>query len=224
MAEFIPKIGQIYSRDSLKVMAFNLIKTAIITNKLKSGKCYSVPTLAKTLGVSRSPVREALLELSAKGFVEFLPRRGVRIKELSKTDIINLIYYRKALEKSVAEHIDRIGMTTELWSNLTENLEKMSSLSKTGDTKTIMNMDREFHQMLAEHTRNPFLVKALEDVRDLADWSNYSLMEEFDRTPEIIKEHFAIIDHLKKEDLQGAFEKIDHHLDTGLDRMLKYLF
>ena len=97
---------------SLKEWAFQQIKEAILTNELKPGEVYTDQDMARELGTSKTPVREALIELTARGFFEFIPRKGFQLKRLTRKDIKNLLDFRKILEVGIIRHITPI-MTDE---------------------------------------------------------------------------------------------------------------
>ena len=96
-------------------MAYNALRDAISNGNLRHDEIYNEIALAKELGISRTPVREALLELSSQELVTFLPRRGVIVNSFTDKDIEEVFELRKAIELAAVEkelrrrHIERLG-------------------------------------------------------------------------------------------------------------------
>jgi DNA-binding GntR family transcriptional regulator len=149
-------------------MAFQAIKSAILSQKLVPGEVYNEQGLAKEPGISKTPVREALLDLSIKGFLTPIPRRGVRVNVLTEKDIRDLYEVRRALEAAIV---------TCITPRLNENdLKKIEEIHKRG-RETIQNndrigylkIDREFHLCLAGITKNRYIIPGKSTKNDILD-------------------------------------------------------
>lgn len=211
MSAQVPPLKSIETPVSLKEMAFEAIKEAILANQLRPGNLYSEPSLARELGISRTPVREALLELASRGFLTFIRRKGFQINEFSEHDIRNLFACRRALELAVIREI-----TPSIADHAIEELDAIRTrdvqAANARDSKVSVRVDREFHLFLASLTRNPYIISALENVRDLIDWTGTKILERKERPMEVLREHGAIIDMINKRDLGGAVSMMEEHL------------
>ena len=223
MAAKIPHLKEIKAPNSLKGMAFQAIKEAIMNEQLRPGKLYSEPDLAKELGISRTPIHEALIELSARGFLKLVPRKGFQINELHEDDIHNLYSFRTALETAVIREI-----TAEITDKAISEFEAISNKQKRAEEKEnwmdFLKVDRELHYFLASLTHNNYIISALENVRDLIDWTGVKILAERKGRPkEALEEHNAIIDRLKMRDVDGAVSMMKQHLKISEDRVIRFI-
>ncbi len=97
--------------STLSSMAKESIRVRIVTGEIAAGEIYSAPALAAVLGVSATPVREAMLELTADGLVEVVPNRGFRVVEPSQHDLDEIFEIRLMLEVPAAERAARRGIS-----------------------------------------------------------------------------------------------------------------
>lgn len=212
--------GQIKTPPSLKEMAFQAIKNAILTNRLEPGKIYSEFGLATELGISKTPVREALADLAVQGFVTVLARKGIRINSLTAKDIRDLYEFRAALETAIIRHI-----TPELTEQSIRRLEtiqkKQEAAIKEDNRMKYLRIDREFHLFLASLTQNQYMISALEGVRDLIDWTGSKALLRNGRIVEVKEEHNRILHTLKKRNVKSAAKMMEEHIQITLERVLE---
>jgi DNA-binding GntR family transcriptional regulator len=204
---------------SLKELAFQSIKDAIFANRLKPGETYTEQGVASELGVSKSPVREALIDLSARSFLRIIPRTGFRVNILTKDLVRDLFEFRIALEKAVILHITS-ELTNDSIKEIQFNLRKNKKASETDDLAGILRVDREFHSYLASLTGNQYIILALENVRDLIDWAGAKIVSLKGRQVEALNEHTAITKMLEERNVQEAVAKMEEHLLITQDRIL----
>jgi DNA-binding GntR family transcriptional regulator len=207
---------------SLKAIAQQSIKEAILSKRLEPGRTYTERALARELGISKTPVREALLELKERGFIRFLPRRGIQIKAFTKKDIVDLFDLRFALESMVVRRI-AAEMTPETMRRIDEIRRKELESAERRDQTQLMRVDREFHHFLSTLTRNEYVVTALENVLDLIDWMGAWTLILRERVPETLKEHGRIMETLKKKDGDGALAAMEDHMKVALKKILHNL-
>lgn len=207
---------------SLKDMALQAIKEAIWADVLHPGTIYSEPLLAQELGISRTPIREALLELAGQGFLTFLPRKGFRINRLSVEEIHHLFIFRRAIELAViAEIMPRINDKNI---KRIEDIYTRDNVAAQANSKTaFIGVDREFHTFLASLTNNQYLISALENVRDLIDWVGTKVLERPDRRHEAIREHGAIVKAICKKDLDATLQAMKNHINITEKLIIHHL-
>lgn len=197
---------------SLKEMAVRSIKNAIFEGQLESEKIYSDLHLATTLGISKTPVREALIELASNELLIHEPRKGFRIRRLSKKDVIDLFNYRIVLELSIIEMVvpeitdEGQQQLDTILSNNKSKLEQDSNYSQS------IIADRHFHTKLAELSDNPFFKKAVLQVRDLCDLAGTWSLINVGRKYEAQEEHEAILEMIRLRDVEGTKNKMEEHL------------
>jgi DNA-binding GntR family transcriptional regulator len=204
---------------SLKDMALSAIKEAILYKKLEPGVMYTEAAVSSELGISRTPIREALIHLASRGFIIYMARKGFQIRVLMEKDVKNLFELRMALELAVIRHITP-KLTEESMIKIENLLSKYTKATEAGNPIESINADRELHLSIAHLTDNPFLINAIEEIRDLIDLASIRSLEIEYRTTEAIKEHQEIIDMLKARSLEGALEKMEEHLRITGQRVL----
>lgn len=204
---------------SLKDMALLVLKNAILADQLQTQKIYKIEDLAKSLNISKTPVREALLDLAARGFVTILPRRGIEINSLEAKDIRDLYEFRAAMEIAVIRHISSSIAEQSIGQVEAINITAKACMEK-DDRIGYLKKDREFHLFLAEMTENDYLISALERVRDLVDWMGSKALVREQRMMEVFLEHAKIIQMLKKRDPEGAARMMEEHITITMENVL----
>ena len=207
---------------SLKDMVLSSIREAMLSKNLKPGIMYTEAALSAELGISRTPVREALIHLASKGFVIYMPRKGFQIKSLTEKDIENLFELRLALEMAVIRRIISI-LTAESLMRIEELGLKYMRTADAGNRIETLNVDRQFHLYLANLTDNPYIIKAIEEIRDFIDLASIRSLEFESRTAEATREHQEIIDMLKVRSIEGALQKMEDHILVTKQRILSQI-
>jgi len=208
---------------SLKEMAEQSIKKAIFEGQLEPETSYSDMQLAKTLGISKTPVREALIELASKGLLIHEARKGFKIRQLSQKGVKDLFHYRTVLELSILDMVIP-QITDEEIDQLHEILSKNKfHLEQDSEFKQSIIADRHFHMNLVELSCNPFFKKAIEQVRDLCDLAGTWSLINVGRKYEAQKEHEKILDMIKLRDVEATKNKMEEHLSITCNTIIKTL-
>jgi DNA-binding GntR family transcriptional regulator len=218
----MPALDNIKVPPSLKEMAFQSIKAAILSQRLVPGNVYNEQGLAKELGISKTPVREALLDLSIKGFVTLLPRRGVRINVLTEKDISNLYEVRRALETAMMRCITP-KLTEEDFRKIETIHHKGGEAIQSNDRVGYLQVDREFHLALANLTENRYMITSIENIRDLIDWMGFKALTRQGRMGEVQQEHQEVIENLRRRDSEGAGRFMEEHIRITEKNVLEWL-
>ena len=220
---------ELIQKRPLKEDIFNILHEKIISGAYKPGDWLRQEDIATQLGVSMTPVREALDLLVSSGLAERVPYRGVRVREMSTKDVVEAYGMRLVLEAVIAQEAAR-NMTDEQ----VRALEGMIDVMKKHDTLKEMpeerKLSREFHSAIAAASKNELLIKLYEMVANaFPDWLLY---EALFRNPELLadstattlKEHISIVEALKSRDGDRAAQRsIEHVMDSGkwLEEYLK---
>jgi len=207
----------------LKEEIFDVLHRQIIAGKYPPGEWLRQEEIASRMGVSMTPVREALDLLVAAGLAERVPYRGVKVLKLSTQEIVEAYGLRLALEAIAArEAAQRI--TREQVSALYDALDRMQSHATLSEMSHARQLSREFHSQIVEASGNSLLSKLYGIVSNsFPDWMLYEAMF---RHPELLerslldeqKEHRAIVDALAKGDADEAAQKsVEHILNLSKD-------
>jgi len=176
--------------------------------RLEPGALYSVAQLAEQLGVSRTPVREALLMLEREGRVRFERNRGVRILAPTAHDIAEVFELRLLLEvPTTATH----GAEADLGA-LAAAFDAMSAAADAGDEAAFMDGDERFHAVILAASGNRRLVAAVAQLRDAVRGRGASTVGRSRGLPEILGEHRAIHEALQAGDAERAAAAMRYHL------------
>lgn len=218
--EFFNNHGPI-KQTSLKEQAYLLIKDAILYRRLQPGVVYSQETLGQELAISRTPIREALLELQSQRYISFVRGRGFEVRSLSKKEAADIIEMREQIEiigaRFAAERI-----TNEQIKKLEDSLEDMLKKAQHKHTKTLYHVDYDFHNIIFEATGNSWLRGTIKNLRDqFLRVETQSAFDQTETTMEVYREHKAIVDALKKHDADAAAKAMEDHMRITYNRTVK---
>lgn len=209
--------------ESLKQIAYKALHRALLTGDLKPGEIYKEKDLAQMLNISRTPVREALLELAGKGLVTFLPRKGIQVTQFDLQDLNEIFELRKALELMAIEKVAG-KITQDQLQGIESVLREQSSCADASDFMGFLTHDREFHTLLSELTDNRRLVANLETIRDLIQFMGAHALSAHGRLQEVIAEHQRVLTALASQDPEEARNTMAHHLEMSRQKAESILF
>jgi DNA-binding GntR family transcriptional regulator len=200
------------------------IRDAIIDGRIKPGERLMEPEVAKNLGVSRTPLREAFFVLESEGLVKVTPRRGAVVADLSVKDAEDTYTTRIALE-ALAGGLAAKKISTEKINELQSLNEKMEKLSKSEkkDFKKLLDINSKFHQIIYESCGNDKLIKMILVLRSQTLRYNYLFLSILSRLDSSIKEHYEIINSLKKNDKEKVEKLIKKHGETAKEALRSYI-
>jgi DNA-binding GntR family transcriptional regulator len=212
-------LGKLLPAPSLKDMALGTIKEAMFSKKLAPEVMYTEAALTSELGISRTPVREALIHLASRGLITYFPRKGFKIKLLTERDVENLFELRLALELTVVRHITP-ALTKKSLAEIERARTQYGKTVQKGDPIVSIQANMIFHACLADLTENSYLINALDEIRDLSNLAGLRSLEIDSRTVEAIGEHERIVAELKQQSLDGALREMEAHIRTTEARVL----
>jgi GntR family transcriptional regulator, rspAB operon transcriptional repressor len=208
--------------QSLSRIAYSALRKAIVEGQLKPGVIYNEMKLAKGLGISRTPVREALLELSAHGLVSFLPRRGVVVNQYTPNDVVEIFEVRRVIETASIEKAC-LTRTQEDLANIQTLIEKQRAALNQNDLLNFMKADKEFHLFLTGLTKNRRMVSILENLRDMFQIMGLRSLNEPGRSQKVIDEHLAICQALSMGSGDLAKQAMSAHLENTRKAQIEQL-
>lgn len=199
------------ARESLTDQIRESILKAILDGELRPGELYSVQTLADSYEVSRTPVREALIDLSRQGMVSFERNRGVRILESSPEELEQILSMRILLEVPAAYRAATAISDADL-EKLGAELLKMESAAEADDEAVMMAHDRRFHELLNDAAGNERLALYVDSLRDLILTRGASTVGRSRSLDAIIDEHRAIYRAVVARDPEETCRAMREHL------------
>lgn len=212
------KLDALPHPQPLARMAYQALKESITSGKLAPGEIYNEMALAKELNISRTPVREALLELSTNGLVTFLPRKGVVVNQYSTSDVEEIFEVRKAIELFCIEKVT-LNHSKDL-----KELEKIMADQKRAlkieDMGAFMACDRKFHLTLGLLVNNKRISAILDNLRDMVHLMGLEALAEKGRSEMVLKEHRKILDAIIAGDVKMARQSMEDHLEKSKEAVL----
>lgn len=199
---------------SLTSIIFEKIREDILNDQYAHGEKIVEAKLAEELGVSRTPVREALKQLELDGLVENIPNRGVIVKGISKQDIYDIFTIRMAIEGIAAQWaVER--MSDEELAQLKEVFELMEFYTFKGDVTKISELNTKFHEIIYMATKSRYLEHVLRDFQlFIKSTRNKSLRSE-GRIDTALEEHQKIVKAFMERDAETAVEMLTNHITNS---------
>lgn len=194
---------------------FDELRRAIVSGELVPGSLYSVHDLADRLGVSRTPVREALIQLSERGMVRFERNRGIRVLQTSLHDLEEVFAIRLLLE--VPATFRAVSQGPPGWTEeLAARLDAMRAAAKAHDETAFMREDRRFHETINAASGNLRLTHYIDSLRDMVLLRGNSTVDRSRGLTDILAEHETIFGYIGDGKAQEAAEAMrEHLLNTG---------
>jgi DNA-binding GntR family transcriptional regulator len=208
-----PRLETLSSETTLTTRATNAIRQAIHEGRLVTGRLYSVAELAEQFGVSRTPVREALLMLEQYDMVRFARNRGVRIVEMSARGISDVFALRLLLEVPATRRACAL-ISDEDIAALDAELADMKRLRDAGDEPGFMAHDKRFHEIVLRAAGNERLVTVVSHMRDLVRLHGASTVGQSRSLETIFEEHEAIYAAVAARDAARAAHAMSAHLQA----------
>jgi DNA-binding GntR family transcriptional regulator len=203
-------LGQL-ERSNLRDQARRALRTSITTGELEPGHLYTVGAFAEKLGVSATPVREALGDLANVGLVEIIRNRGFVVPHLTDGDLDEIFQLRLLLEAPVVEQVAGRVPPSEL-AACRRLVEQGKAAAAAADLTLFLEADREFHLRLAGVLGNGRLVKILGQLRDQTRLYGLRELAASGRLVAAAEEHEALLDAIEAGDAESARREMTKHL------------
>lgn len=197
----------------LRDVVFNTLRTAIITGEFAPGERLMEISLAERLGVSRTPVREAIRKLELEGLVIMIPRRGAEVARITETGLKEVLEVRCALEELAVELACRRIEEEGLEQLKTAHREFVEAVKK-GDTLEITNQDEAFHECIFEQSRNRRLLQMVNNLKEQMFRYRMEYVKEKGYHQELISEHEKMLEAIMDRDEETAKAIMKHHIQN----------
>ncbi len=218
--DVVDSIISLERATSLKEQAYQQIKTLLLTGKLPNGTVASVPLIAKSLGISRTPVREAFLDLEKEGLIKILPKKGAVTNLVSSEKKREIFLIRGALEGIVVTQL--ADSITEAQIAALMSIFERHKKTPRGEAgwDEFIRLDREFHLTMASFAGFEKIREVLTNIRDLMEMIGREALSSHGRREKIFDEHERILGALERKDKPAAQKAIRFHL-METERSLK---
>ena len=197
----------------LRDVVFKTLRQAILKGELEPGERLMEIQLAERLGVSRTPIREAIRKLELEGLVLMIPRKGAEVARISESNLRDVLEVRRSLEE-LAIDLACQRMTEEELEELKVTQEKFSLAIKSGDAMQIAETDERCHEIIYLSTKNERLVQILNNLREQMYRYRLEYIKDEDKRQILLIEHEHILKALSLRHVQEAKQAVREHIDN----------
>lgn len=206
----------------LRDVVYNTLRQAILRGELKPGERLMEIQLANKLGVSRTPVREAIRKLELDGLVLMIPRKGAEVADISEKSLRDVLVVRKALEElAVQLTCEKIGKAQIM--ELKEAAEEFKKILKSSDVTQIAEADVRFHDVIYMATDNQKLIQLLNNLGEQMYRYRVEYLKRPEVYPQLVEEHEEIIRQIEKREKEQAAEIVCRHIDNQVEAVMNVI-
>ena len=208
------------SYQPLREVVCESLREAIRKGVLKPGERLMEIQLSEELGVSRTPVREAIRKLELEGYVVMMPRRGTYVASMSIRDVNEIFEIRTALE-SLSNGLAAERITDEELEQLQRLIVMIGGYVKDGNIDKIVETDIEFHDLLYKAARNNRLVGIISNLREQLTRFRTLSMSHPGRLEATLDEHRVIVEAIAQGDVKAAQQAAERHMENSEKTLMK---
>lgn len=190
---------------------YKVLRQAIVEGALAPGQHMAEQQLAEELGVSRTPVREALRRLALEGFVVMVPRRGAYVAGLSLKDMNDVFELRMALE-GLGAYLAAQRITPQELTELKELVDQLETAIASGVKDDVIDADTRFHAAIYSASRNRRLVNIVGNLSDQIQGFRLQSLSTPGRLKDTVREHKRLVGALERRDGSAARELAEQHI------------
>ncbi len=203
MDEFLP----------LRDVVFNTLRRAILTGELKPGERLMEIHLANKLGVSRTPIREAIRKLELEGLVIMIPRRGAEVAQITEKSLKDVLEVRRALDALCVElACDRIS--EEEKAQLRQACDTFERATRTKNVTAIAEADVALHDIIVQATGNQRLIQLINNLSEQMYRYRFEYIKDESRHDNLVEEHRMIYESIMENDKERAAQAAKLHIDN----------
>ena len=206
----------------LRDIVFQTLRNAIITGELQPGERLMETQLGERLGVSRTPIREAIRKLELEGLVVMVPRKGAQVAQFTEKDIQDVLEVRAALEALSAKLACK-RMDDRAFLKLQLAIAEYSYAAKNKDLEMMIEKDVEFHEIIVNATQNDKLIQIFNNLREQVNRYRITYLKNTEDAESVQAEHLEILEALKNKDEELASSLASKHIQTQCTSITDYL-
>jgi DNA-binding GntR family transcriptional regulator len=197
----------------LRDVVFNTLRQAILKGELAPGERLMEIQLAERLGVSRTPIREAIRKLELEGLVLMIPRKGAEVAKISEKSLRDVLEVRRSLEELAIELACQ-RMTPEAVEELEKKQEEFKDAVEQGNPMEIAETDEAYHDVIYKGTGNDRLVQMINNLREQMYRYRLEYIKDEDKRQILLLEHDNILRAVRQRKVQEAKEAMREHIDN----------
>ncbi|NQY23758.1 MAG: GntR family transcriptional regulator [Campylobacteraceae bacterium] len=207
--------------NKLSNKAYIILEEFLVTLKLEPGKTYSEKELMSLTGVSRTPLREALLKLSYESLINIIPRRGIEISDINMTNQLAILETRRVLDSLLISRATKYATTFEK-EHIQEFKNHMQEAVDANDVEAFLRIDKEMDNLIFKTARNEFASKATSPlhVRSRRFWYYFKGIEDLQKSANT---HMKLIDAIIEGNEKEALQISDQIINGLVDVVKKYI-
>ena len=207
------------SYKPLRELVFESLREAIIQGQLRPGERLMELQLAEELGVSRTPVREAIRKLELEGFVVMVPRKGAYVAGITDKDITDVFEVRAGLE-ALAAGLACERITEDELEQLERSVAQIAELAERPDLNALVQEDSEFHEIIYRASRNKRLTQILTNLQEQIQRFRLTTLSRPGRTREALDEHRQIVEAISARNVELAQRLAAEHIENAENSLL----
>ena len=212
MNEFLP----------LRDVVFNTLRQAILTGELKPGERLMEIHLANKLGVSRTPIREAIRKLELEGLVTMIPRRGAEVAQITGKSLKDVLEVRRSLDALCAELACERISDGEI-AALEAACKEFEEATYTRDARVIAAADVALHDIIIKATNNNRLVQLVNNLAEQMYRYRFEYIKDYSMHGRLVEEHRVIFEAIRKKDKVTAAAAAVTHIDNQMESIARQL-
>ena len=210
----------------LRDVVFNTLRQAILTGELKPGERLMEIHLADQLGVSRTPIREAIRKLELEGLVTMIPRRGAEVAQITEKSMNDVLEVRRAVdalcvelacERIKGEELERLGVACDAFAREAMKPEKEK------DVKLLAEKDVALHDIIVQATGNQRLIQLVNNLSEQMYRYRFEYLKDFSQHAKLVEEHRVIYESIVKKECETACEAAKLHIDNQKKAIIRQI-
>lgn len=206
----------------LRDVVFKTLRDAILRGDLKPGERLMEMHLAEELGVSRTPIREAIRMLEQEGLAITIPRKGAQVAGMTEKDLYDVLEIRDALDElAVSRACENVNKKS--LSKLAEAMRDFEKSVASGNVRAIVSSDEQFHDVIYAMTDNPKLVNIVSNLREQMYRYRYEYVKDNADYKQLVSEHTCIVDGLRRQDKEYVKSVMHTHLENQVAGVRKVI-
>lgn len=203
-----------------KEIVYEELKTAIFRGDISPNEYLTETILAQLLNTSRTPVREAVSDLVKDGLFVAVPRKGLKVREISDDEKEQIFYLRISIEKEVLRRLVH-QVTPEQIQEMRDIIDEMRETIPKNDRIANIDLDQKFHRLFVTFSGQNILGSVLSDIYNLTRLVGHAALGKTGRMEEVIEEHTEIVDALESKDEAAVLQKLEEHLSNTKESITK---
>lgn len=211
---------ELQNHRPLREIVYEELKMQILTGKIVPGTRMMELELAEDMGVSRTPIREAIRKLEKEGLVTIEPRRGAYASQISTKDMVEILEVRQDME-GLAAYFAASRMNGEQKKELQKAFAAYNEAVESSDTDSMIKHDTHFHRIIVESCDNKILMQMIEQLQELVLRFRYIYYDNFRRGENMPEEHRTIMEAIFEGRCHDARAAADVHIDRLKEMVMR---